>query len=193
MVMSKFNVVLPDGDGAIVFNARSGGILGLNAEYYSKFERHERGETDGLDDLIEQLRRGDMITEDGCDEIADILVQSHIARFSTDTMSLTIAPTLGCNFRCPYCYEKGREYTTMSDGVAEQIIAFVGRQAPHLSSLSVEWYGGEPLLCLDRIQSLTAGLKGVLTKDCKYSAAMVTNGYFLTADVAETLKNCDVR
>lgn len=81
----------------------------------------------------------------------------------------------------------------MSDGVAEQIIAFVGRQAPHLSSLSVEWYGGEPLLCLDRIQSLTAGLKGVLTKDCKYSAAMVTNGYFLTADVAETLKNCDVR
>ena len=80
MVMSKFNVVLPDGDGAIVFNARSGGILGLNAEYYEKYQQLERGETEGLDDLIEQLRRGDMVTDEGCDEMADILVQSLLQR-----------------------------------------------------------------------------------------------------------------
>lgn len=134
-----------------------------------------------------------MLVKDDRDEYAEMLIASRMARFSTDSMSLTIAPTLGCNFCCPYCYEKGQEHTTMNDGVANNLVAFVANRAQAVTSFNVAWYGGEPLLCLERIQSLTERLRAAIPSNCEYSASIVTNGYLMTPDVAKKLSLCEVK
>ena len=43
----------------------------------------------------------------------------------------------------------------MSEATQEAIVKFVESEAPHLESFTVTWYGGEPLLALDIIESLS--------------------------------------
>ena len=45
----------------------------------------------------------------------------YLTAFSSDSLSLTIAPTTACNFACPYCYEKGIDYRTMNDIVINDL------------------------------------------------------------------------
>lgn len=48
-----------------------------------------------------------MLVEDDKDEFAELLIRNKIERFADSNLTLTIAPTMACNFCCPYCYEKG--------------------------------------------------------------------------------------
>ena len=54
--------------------------------------------------LIEFIRKGIIVESD--DELISQLQYQHCKTlFSTDTLNLTIAPTMACNFACSYCYE----------------------------------------------------------------------------------------
>lgn len=62
-------------------------------------------------------------------------------------MSLIIAPTLDCNFRCPYCFEDLKKIY-MTKGTVNAIKNFVRNKIKNgVTNLNVSWYGGEPLLC----------------------------------------------
>lgn len=193
MKMSKFNVVYSDEDATLVMNARGGGILSLNREYTDKLCRVQQGDCEGSDDLVRELQRGGMLIDDDRDEYAELMLQSRAARFSNTGLGLTIAPTMACNFCCPYCYEKGQKYTTMTEDVLAQIPEFVRNNYPNITSLSVGWYGGEPLLGLEAIERITMLLKDSIGSSCSYNASIVTNGYLLTPDVAMRLAACNVK
>lgn len=193
MKLSRFNVTHEDEDGALIMNARSGGILSLNQEYAKKFKSVVRGEENGAEDLVGELVRGGMLVDQERDEYEEVVLQSRAARFSNATLSLTIAPTMACNFCCPYCYEKGQRYTTMDEEVLERLPKFVEENYLGISELSVGWYGGEPLLAMGMIERITSDLKRAVGASCAYTASIVTNGYLLTPDVAERLARCDVK
>lgn len=46
-----------------------------------------------------------------------------------NTLILTIMPTEGCNFRCPYCYED-HEIATMTRATLDRIQEYIAEQAP---------------------------------------------------------------
>lgn len=69
-----------------------------------------------------------MLVEDDKDEFAELLIRNKIERFADSNLTLTIAPTMACNFCCPYCYEKGREYITMSETVQDQLTSAAQRK-----------------------------------------------------------------
>lgn len=144
-------------------------------------------------ELAEELVKGGMLVEDDCDEYETLLLKSRIARFSNSFLALTIAPTTACNFACPYCYEKGQAYATMSDDVEERLCSFVKQEFPTIGHLSVSWYGGEPLLGIERIETLTAKLKQAIPTECAYSASIVTNGFLMTPEVVSRLAACEVK
>lgn len=73
-----------------------------------------------------------------------------------------------------------------------QLSKFVKDYYPGIASLSVGWYGGEPLLGMKMIERITSDLKDVVGPTCEYSASIVTNGYLLTPDVARRLAACGV-
>lgn len=122
MKLSMFNTTESVEDGLIIYNSRSGGVLGLNKEYRVKYESISRGRMEGCEDLVQQMQLGEMLVDDDCDELAQIAVLSRAARFASNTLNLTIAPTLNCNFRCPYCYEKGKKFVTMTDEVSDAVM-----------------------------------------------------------------------
>ena len=135
------------------------------------------------------LAKGGFLVEEKYDELAIIRNRLFSSRYSTDKLGLTIAPTLDCNFRCEYCYEKdSRKKGIMPIDVQNKIIESTEKRIKNISELNVTWYGGEPLLALPVIINVSDGLRRISREnDVKYSASIISNGYLLTETVAQTL------
>lgn len=58
------------------------------------------------------------------DEKSFLIAQSLKNRFLGTQINLVIAPTMNCNFRCPYCYESHRDIT-MSMDMQDGLVKFV--------------------------------------------------------------------
>ena len=107
---------------------------------------------------------------------------------------LTICPTMGCNFDCPYCFEHHRP-GKMDGETQDSVVRLAGKMLDAVGSkrLNVTWFGGEPLLAADVIESLSERLKALAEgKGARYSAQIVTNGYLLTRENVDMLARCGV-
>ena len=110
--------------------------------------------------------------------------------FNSTTLSLTIATTTGCNFACPYCFEKGAQPVTMNERVEEKLINFADSSSADF--LKVTWYGGEPLMNFETIKRLSQAFKE-LNKFKQIDYSIITNGYFLTEDKCSFLADHNVK
>ncbi len=64
---------------------------------------------------------------------------------------------------------------------------------PQKSAFTVTWYGGEPLLARDVIGKLTKEFKRICeSKESKYYAGIITNGYLLSKENLDFLIDCGV-
>jgi uncharacterized protein len=97
---------------------------------------------------------------------------------------------LDCNLACSYCFEgnrKGEHY--MSPETADMLVDFVAEN--YLQSgknVTIDFYGGEPLLSIPLIKDISTKLKQVSEKEgLAYAFTLVTNGTLLTVNVAEEL------
>ncbi len=192
MKLSKFNIYLEKEDNLIIYNTYSGGVLKLDEEYKSRFEESKEMnfllENENCD-LLEELKKGRMLVECELDETNAVKIQSSIHRFNATTLSLTIAPTMECNFHCPYCYENGKRYNTMSKEVVDRTISFIKTNMRSSKNLNITWYGGEPLLELDIIKKITNSIES----RNHYKSTIVTNGYLLTEENARILKSLNIQ
>ncbi len=113
----------------------------------------------------------------------------------TSRIGLVVCPTLACNFRCPYCFEHARP-GMMDARMQRRVVEFAEKRAREQESSRFEviWYGGEPLLGLDVIASLSAQFMEMCERlHMGYSADIVTNGYLLDARAAEVLRAARVK
>lgn len=102
-----------------------------------------------------------------------------------NAMQLTVCPTVNCNYRCVYCYQEhlGR---LMSPEVQEALHTYLDTQLVPVDQLRITWFGGEPLLGLDRvIEPLTERFRARVGEN--YSASMISNGWLLTPPTSERL------
>lgn len=114
MKESEFNVIEEnDANGITIYNTQSGGVLDLDAAHTNELNLYRKGVAALDGDFEEALKMGGMLVDDDVDERRMLMLESLSARFANDYLGLTIAPTLACNFRCPYCYEKGCSHPTM--------------------------------------------------------------------------------
>jgi len=183
MKFSNFNITKKVGDEMLIYNTLSGSILHLNSQYthyYNELLKSDIIDTD-KQSLIMNLVKGKMLIEDDFDEIKSVIAQNNILRFSNYHYNLTIAPTMQCNFICPYCYEKGREYSTMDEVTIINVKKFINELRENSQSLSITWYGGEPLLAFDIIRALSEEAINCFGR--KYHSNIVTNGYYLTKEI----------
>jgi uncharacterized protein len=106
-----------------------------------------------------------------------------------------IAPTLDCNLTCFYCFE-AKTKDRMAEEVQESVASFVASRMSDSppGDLTVEWYGGEPLLAQDVVRGLSRRLQSICDEaGSGYSAAMVTNGTLLSPNTIEGLSAAGVR
>ena len=110
-------------------------------------------------------------------------------------VSLTICPTMGCNFDCPYCFST-HHGKKMSSKVQDDVVSLAQRMldASGAQRLSVTWFGGEPLLAPGVIESLSSRLISLVEqRGGTYGASIITNGYLLTQEVADMLTAAKVQ
>lgn len=189
---SNFNLFRENNNNLIIYNSLSGGVLELNGELRKEYENFLLYKNKLSDELLENLIKGRMIVDEDDDERDLINAMSKLSRFSNQALGLTIAPTMNCNFACPYCYEEGRRYNSMSDKTISNVVEFINNNMQGRQHLSIAWYGGEPLLGIDSIENITNKLLKNQDK-YSYSANMVSNGYLLDRKMAERLHSLKVK
>jgi uncharacterized protein len=138
---------------------------------------------------LNSLLYGGFIVGEDIDEIEALETMYVQHRFNYKQAILTIAPTMACNFKCDYCFQgQDKPHQTMGEDVQDAIVAMVDRAAPKINQLGVTWYGGEPLLRVKVIESLSDRMiERCDAHGVSYSGSVVTNGYKLTPAVAESL------
>jgi uncharacterized protein len=120
--------------------------------------------------------------------------RSELATALTDTsLHLILLPTEQCNFRCTYCYEDF-EIGRMRRGTVLGVKRLLDRRLPTLESLTISWFGGEPLLARGLVEEISAHiLESPSHPDLHYQADMTTNGYLLDLPTAGKLCSLGVR
>ncbi len=111
-----------------------------------------------------------------------------------DTITLTILPTRACNFRCPYCFEV-HDAGCMSKEVQQGVLHLTKRmlEESHAEKLHVTWFGGEPLLGISIIETLSQELIRIAEAyRAEYSADIVTNGYLLNPQTVKILNEAKI-
>lgn len=192
MKVSRFNIVEEMEDGILIYNTNSNGILKLNKDYTRKYKDLLKNEGEIDKAFEEALLYGKMIIRDqDGDELDKIFIENKLRRFGSDRIDLTIAPTMACNFRCPYCYEKGKEYTSMNEDTVQKVKEYIEKLKENYKYIGITWYGGEPLLALSTITELMESVYDNFDKDYVYSN-IVSNGYLLTEDTANELKKYNI-
>lgn len=192
MKESKYNQYFTADDGTkLVFNSYSCGLAVVDNSYTKLIDNVETLSKNNIpDDLQECFNNaydGHFIVESDCNESQELLIKRAYHQYDTSSLSLTIAPTLDCNFKCIYCYESSK-HGIMSDRVYDSIINFVEQQAPHIKNLAIHWYGGEPLMAKNIVYRLSDKFIEICHRhNIQYVAAMVSNGSLLNNDVIERL------
>ena len=189
---SKYNHLakIPDEDACVLYNFRTGSFLRLDAFQKAVFE--SALDMPEKSTAMKAFRQGGFVV--AYDELRHMRTEALVAGGRGNIFGLTICPTLACNFSCPYCFERARS-GRMSKEVQDSIVDFTREtlKKMELTCLDVQWYGGEPLLCPDIIESLSERLIAVCHElGVEYLARILTNGWFLTKENVDMLERAQV-
>jgi uncharacterized protein len=185
---SRFNVSLRLGDGSwAVYNTVTGTGLAVPADAaaWLAAEAPQLGARVRHASLVPDLVQAGMLVRDDLDELLPIRYQARKARFSDRTCSVVIVPTKACNLGCYYCSQRhtARAAPVMTPAVAAAVLQFTRKLILSRRSrekFTVSFYGGEPLLAVDTLVSIMAGLRELEAKEgLALSLPVVTNGVLL--------------
>ena len=138
------------------------------------------------------LRRGFLVPE-AMDESAAFYAQyRRFLDMEAQTVGVTAAVTLGCNYRCRYCFESDVLQSEASAASPDALCAFIEKAAQALTdcqTISVKWFGGEPLLDFEYILSASERLLRYCEQNgIHLRTRIITNGALLTDAMLEKLK-----
>jgi len=190
MKPSRYNHFFPYSDTqSIAYNALSNSLALIgkeNLEAYNDFCEYGK---ELSSELIKDLKKGKFLVEDYVDELQTIRFNMLRFRYNSSSLVLTITPTTDCNFRCLYCLEKSvLSSKYMSEEVQDKLIKMLESYKKVISSFTVVWYGGEPLMAFDVVKKLSKKFIEICDENSiTYNASMVTNGYLLSRDILKQL------
>ena len=144
----------------------------------------------GMSDVL--MKKG-FIIEESIHENELLRAARYKACGDQGNLSLTILPSLKCNLRCLYCYQH-RNSESLSEEVERALLLFVRTRIRKGGNLTIDWFGGEPLLHLDIIERLSRQFIDFCTAlEAGYSASIITNGYLLNKENIEKLAALKVK
>jgi len=198
MKLSRYNVEINVGDKNILYNTLTRKYLiycdddkflvnnVMNNLNQKKFEIKEA-------EIIKKMLLKGMIIDDKFDELDKIRFDEINTRFQEHIFYLVIQPTLECNFRCVYCYEKHKNIC-MDKSTEKSIIQLVEKISKKVDKIIVAWFGGEPTLKFYDIIRLTNIFKEICNKNgCVYNARITTNGYLFNKENIDKLKSLCIK
>lgn len=194
MKESKFNIYTKCGNKELLFNSLYCGLCEVDHRYFSVLEKIKNNLdlTKTEQSIADMAVQAGYFVESDYDELDFLKMHKYKRKFDESRINITIAPTLACNFQCIYCYEDNRT-GVMTDEIEKKLCSYIEEKASKLETLSVTWYGGEPLLAKGTIDRISKHISDIcIENDIAYHAAIVTNGSLLNDDVIELFKKCQI-
>ena len=187
---SKFNKMFWDDNELIIYNSLRGKIYKTAHNELSKeIERTLYQQENCCNDTVMRfLKDNGFLINDNEDELTTANSQKLDVQFDK-LLHLIIMPTEQCNFRCQYCYEDFK-LGKMSKEKQDAILLFLQKNIKNYTAVSLDWFGGEPLLAIDAIKYISEKAM----KICKiakktFVSRITTNGYYLDLKTFEMLSN----
>lgn len=183
---SQFNIIVEkDEMNSILYNCYSGGIIKIENEFLQCIEKSLISKLDNK--IITQLFNNGFIVSKNIDEYRRVKNEFQMNLNTKQNMvTYVIAPTLRCNLNCEYCFQKNyrdNKCQDISNETLDNIIEFIiksNKNNPNLKYIKISWFGGEPLLCYDKIIKFSKIIKQKLKDiDVKLMSGIVTNGVLL--------------
>lgn len=195
---SYYNVLVKDGDETVIFNTRTSAIAVLDShekELYDGLLACDEVKQGELADFLNMLIENGLSMGDSEREADFMRYQFEKYRFDDTVFELYVAPTMGCNFNCPYCFEKNKREGRMSQEVQDALLAFINEQYINrpFKELKIVWYGGEPLLRMDIIEALTKRFDEFCkSHGVEYVASVISNTSLADEDTQQRLVDCHI-
>jgi len=171
-----------------MFNTKTKGLAVLNEKDYIALTHTSPNLSQLKSEFIAELYEQEFIVDDDRDELSEIKYCYWKEKFERNVLHLTIMPTLRCNFNCIYCFEEHQEIDMdmVSIKRVQNMVKNLIRKG--YKKLTVDWYGGEPLLNLTCIKELSEYFIKLCDKlGIMYTASITTNGYAFTPSVQNEL------
>lgn len=196
MEESRYNFYFDYNDEQIVgYNSHTNSLSLIEIDKFEAFKAKMKGEDVQVDEkFLADMKHCGFIVNSKEEEQKLLKYNMHNGKFNTNSLSMTIAPSLACNLKCVYCYEKNSQHKDrLTTELKGQLVDFVQKHLAIVNNLSITWYGGEPLMEMETIRELSTRF----AEDCKehkvaYDQWIITNGLLLTEDVAKELKELGV-
>lgn len=194
MKYSAYNVTVDNAPhNYLLYNILTEALIELDEDdldYYNSC-LEEGKETDERFAILSDMQ---FLIPDEYDEKAFIRFSNRKNSYSNKNLQIVIAPTMDCNFRCIYCFEKHHK-GLMTPEIQAKTVEFVTRELKdkNYSNLHVDWFGGEPLMAWDIIKKLSAELMAYCEKNnVRYAASIISNGYLLTPEIAADMEKLKI-
>lgn len=186
---SSYSIVVPldsEPENVFMMHGYTGAIDVLNkeiAEYLQGHDHFSKKEVPCSETTVEALEKRGYITKWSREEEVEYAKRLANALFRKETFlyhSFTFVVGYNCNFRCPYCFEKGiggltSAFTTEMVDKAYMAIKEIAPKKEFLSK-TISLYGGEPLLKENKNTVSYIVQKGIKNG---FDFFAVTNGYDL--------------
>ncbi|MEO1628686.1 MAG: radical SAM protein [Bacteroidota bacterium] len=189
MKLSQFNSVLPYMDNYLLHNTYSDHYLMVKPILKELLEAaNNENDLEGLADyhpaFFKELVNNNFIIEDDVNEVDQVKQISQQVDGNKANYLLTINPTMGCNFKCWYCYETHVKGSKMDLPLVERILKFIENEKEnnrHLKFFSMSFFGGEPLMYYDKtvVPLLEGANKIFADSDIDFHSSFTTNGYLI--------------
>lgn len=185
MKKSIYNIIVNYKEHYLIYNALKASCVILKKDEYEAFDSFTcLGEEEK-----EYIRLG-LYVEDDDNEVDMVLYSSRVLTDKDKRQYYRIYTTLGCNAKCPYCYQQGNAPISMSKKTADSICEFIVERMINGASLTIEWFGGEPLLNKEIIDYICNQLTPICERNkIKFSSRMVSNGFLIDAEVVKKAIN----
>ena len=174
---SFYNIIQSNGQYSAIYNSASGAIVILDSNNmrYDKLNLEEEN--------FRILVENGFFVPQKIDEYTDYYQYIQFADKSNINY-FTIIPTTVCNARCFYCYESDYHKQTLNRNICNKIIEYIWKNIKDKQDFVFDWYGGEPLLCVDSIDYIISRL--LEREDCakkEWTSSITTNGILFTENL----------
>ena len=199
MKQSKYNCILQDNTGMVIYNAATDQLVALTPQLANIFKESkaapEKIKAQHAELYDHLLQKGIFVCDDADETEAYIRKREEYER-SSGEYTITINPTLACNMSCWYCYESHKNMPAMSADVKQSVLLLIDKLLADnkLKKLNLSFFGGEPLLYFDKVVVDIINHAKMQCKafDAKLSIHFTTNAYLLTDNVLKHLEGLDV-
>lgn len=182
MKLSQYNLCAEIRNFVIIFNTMKNSYVSIRKEIYEKLKDSSSISEIKINDekLYDKLCASNVIIDDDVDEFEKLTEEYLRNIYNKANYDLTLLPTLDCNLRCWYCFEKHIKNSHLLNQTKDNIIKFIENifDDNRVERLNLSLFGGEPLLYFEEeLYPLLLKIK-YMAQACnkKVNFLFVTNG-----------------